>query len=129
MMRLVTTPEAPRPAGHYSQAVVHGGLVYVAGQLAIDPVTNQPVHGTLAEQVRLTIRNIEAILRASGSRLDLVVQSRVYIPDVSLWPAMNAEYAACFGGHRPARMAAPSGPLHHGLLFEMEVVAAVAEGS
>jgi 2-iminobutanoate/2-iminopropanoate deaminase len=123
----VSTPAAPRPAGHYSQAIVHGGLVFVAGQLPIDPATGRPLTGEPVEaQTEQALRNLRAILEAAGSDFDHVLRVTVYVADVSLWGRVNAAYAACFGAHRPARTVVPTGELHHGVLVEIDAIAALA---
>lgn len=124
-IRQVTTTEAPAPAGHYSQAVVYGGLVYVSGQLPIDPRTGEIQVGTIEEQTEQVLRNVGAVLRAAGSGLDRVLSMTVYVSDVELWPAVNAVYARVMGEHRPARAVVPVGKLHHGFQIEVETVAAL----
>lgn len=123
-MRKVSTPDAPAPAGHYSQAVVYGGLVFVAGQLAIDPRTGERRLGSIEEQTEQVLRNVEAILRASGSSLERVLKMTVYISDIGLWARVNEVYARVLGEHRPARAVIPTGELHHGFLIEIDAVAA-----
>ena len=78
-IRTVNTPDAPQPAGHYSQAVVYGGLVYVAGQLAVDPRTGERKLGSIEEQTERALRNVEAILVAAGSDLSRVLKMTVYV--------------------------------------------------
>ncbi len=125
--RPVTTPAAPLPAGHYSQAIVHDGLVYVAGQLPLDPQTGLPLaESSIEVQTERALRNLQAVLEAAGSRLDLVLRVTVYVADIALWGRVNAVYAAFFGEHRPARSVVPTGTLHHGLLVEVDAIAAVA---
>src|SRR5688572_15067836 len=99
-MEMILTPKAPRPAGHYSQAVVHNGLVYVAGQLAIDPATGERKTDTIEEQTEQTLRNVAAILDAAGSGLDQVLKMTVYISDIDLWGRVNEVYAKILGEHR-----------------------------
>ena len=123
----VTTNEAPLPAGHYSQAIACHGLVFVSGQLPLDPVTGKMVEGGIEEQVRQTLRNISAILSASDSDLHLVLKSTIYITDVSHWGDVNRIYAEVFKDHKPARAIIPCGPLHFGALLEMEVIASTLE--
>jgi 2-iminobutanoate/2-iminopropanoate deaminase len=126
MPRPIETPAAPLPAGHYSQAIVHGGLVYVAGQLPVDPQTRRPLADADVEtQTARALANLDAVLLAAGSRRDLVLRVTVYVADVSLWGRVNAAYAAFFGDHRPARTVVPTGPLHHGVLVEIDAVAAL----
>ena len=123
-LRSIRTDDAPAPAGHYSQAIVHGGMVYVAGQLAIDPADPARPPGTAAEQTERTLRNVEAILRAAGSGLDRVVQMTVYVTDVALWGEVNAAYARVMGEHRPARAIVPVPALRHGCVIEIQAIAA-----
>lgn len=124
-IKYTQTPNAPTPAGHYSQAVVHNGLVYVSGQLAIDPRTGEKLTGSVEEQTRRTLENVGEILRASGSDLSRVLKMTIYISDISLWSAVNAVYTEVMGDFRPARAVVPTKELHYGLLIEIEAVAAV----
>lgn len=121
----VQSPDAPIPAGHYSQAIVHNGTVYVAGQLPIRRGQDGHEVGTIEEQTRQVLANLDAILVAAGSRRDLVIRCTVYVSDLSLWGRVNAEYAAFFGEHRPVRSVVPVGPLHYGYQIELEATAAV----
>jgi 2-iminobutanoate/2-iminopropanoate deaminase len=124
-MEPVFTKEAPVPAGHYAQGIVHGGLVYVSGQLPIDPATGEKILGPVEAQARRAFGNLQAVLEAAGSRKELVLRTTVYVPDVGLWPAVNAVYAEFFGDHRPARTVVPTSALHYGFLVEVDAVAAV----
>ena len=124
-MKLVTTLGAPTARGHYSQAVVHGGLVYVAGQLPIVPGEPEAKLGAFDDQARCVIENVAAILGEAGSGLDLILKSTVYIADVAHWPAFNAIYAERLAGHKPARTVVPVSGLHYGYLVEMDVIAAL----
>ena len=124
-MRSITTPDAPKPFGHYSQAVVHAGMVYVAGMLPIDPVTGKLVEGDIAVQTERTMKNVEAVLEAAGSDLDRLVSVTIFVTDVSLWPQVNEVYARDFGDHRPARAVVPVLPLRHGAFLEIQAIAGV----
>ncbi|MDF2775033.1 MAG: RidA family protein [Geminicoccaceae bacterium] len=125
-MHSVVTPNAPAAAGHYSQGIVHNGVVYVAGQLPIDPADrNKPV-GTIEEQTERTLRNVEAILVAAGSGLDRVLQMTIYISDIELWGGVNAAYARVMGSHKPARAVVPVKELHYGYQIEIQAVAATS---
>jgi 2-iminobutanoate/2-iminopropanoate deaminase len=129
-MRTISTPTAPIARGHYSQAVVHEGLVYVAGQLPIDPARPEAKLEEFDAQARQVIANVAAILEASGSSLSDVLKATVYIADIAHWPRFNAIYAEAFGPHRPARTVVPVAGLHYGYLVEMDVIAAMtARGS
>ena len=122
----VSTLNAPTPAGHYSQAVVHNGLVYVAGQLAIDPQTGRRLTGPIEEQTEQCLKNVGEILKAAGSDLSRVLKMTVYISDIELWSAVNTVYARVMGDHRPARAVVPVKDLHYGFKIEVEVIAAVS---
>jgi 2-iminobutanoate/2-iminopropanoate deaminase len=123
----IQTPNAPSPAGHYSQAVVYNGIVYVAGQLSIDPKTGERKIGTIEEQTELALSNMSEILKAANSDLSRVLKMTVYVADINLWGAVNAVYARVMGDHRPARAVIPTGELHYGFLIEIEAVAATRD--
>ncbi len=127
-MEIILTPKAPAPAGHYSQAVVHGGLVYVAGQLAIDPTNPDRSAGTIEEQTERALGNVRAILEAAGTGLESVLQMTVYISDIALWGRVNAVYGKVMGEHRPARAIVPVNDLHHGFQIEIQAIAAARAG-
>jgi 2-iminobutanoate/2-iminopropanoate deaminase len=120
----INTPNAPQPAGHYSQAVAYNNLIFVAGQLAIDPRTGERKLGSIEEQTEQALRNVEAILKAANSDLSRVLKMTVYISDIELWGAVNSVYARVMGAHRPARAVIPTRELHHGFLIEIEAIAA-----
>lgn len=124
-MRKISTPDAPTPKGHYSQAIVHGGVVYVAGQLAIDPNDPDAEPGDVGAQTRLIFKNIAAILDAAGSSLDQLLQVTIYVTDVSAWGAVNEAFAEALGDHRPTRAIVPVGPLNRGRDVEVVAIAAV----
>ena len=126
-MKLVSTLNAPAARGHYSQAVVHDGLVYVAGQLPIVPGEPERRLATFDEQARRTIDNVIAILEEAGSAAHLILKATVYIADVERWPAFNAIYAEKLGAHRPARTVVPVAQLHYGYLVEMDAIAALRD--
>ncbi len=123
-MRTIRTDAAPIPAGHYSQAVVHGGVAYVAGLLPVEAGTNRRIFGEIEEEASQVFRNLDAILAAAGSSRDRVLRCTVYIADLELWGRFNAAYAAYFGEHRPARTVVPVSGLHYGFKVELDAIAA-----
>jgi 2-iminobutanoate/2-iminopropanoate deaminase len=125
-MRLVQTDLAPRPGGHYSQAVIHGDTVYVAGQLPIDASNPNAPPGDAAAQMRQAMGNVQAILAAAGSGLEHVLQMTIYVSDIEHWGTVNSVYTELMGDHRPARAVVPVGELHYGFLVEIQAVAALA---
>jgi len=126
-LKLVSTPTAPVAGGHYSQAVVHGGLVYVAGQLPVVPEDAERRLEDFESQAEQVISNVFAILAAAGSSPDRILKATVYVADLAHWPAFNALYARRLGAHRPARTVVPVGTLHYGYLVEMDVIAALRD--
>ena len=124
-METVRTDRAPTPAGHYSQAVVHNGIVYVAGQLPGDPDNpDAPFPSSVEAQTERVLANIQAVLEAAGSDLSQVLQMTVYVSDMDYWGPVNAAYARVMGDHRPARAIVPVKDLK-GSALEVQAVAVV----
>lgn len=124
MKKVINTPRAPRPAGPYSQGIVANGFLYVAGQVPIDPETNQIVAGGVTEQTTRVLDNVTAILEAAGVTRAAVVQARVYLRDRSKFAEMNAVYARYFTEDPPARTTIQA-VLREGFDVEIDVVAVV----
>jgi len=122
-MEYIKTSKAPAPAGHYSQGIRHNDLVFVSGQLAIDPATGEKKLGSIEEQTKQVLTNVHAILLAGGSDLSQVIKVTIFISDISYWDRVNAVYKQFFGAHKPARAIIPSRDLHHGFLIELEAIA------
>lgn len=121
-MKIIHTEEAAQPLGHYSQAIVTGNLVFVSGQIPIR-ANGELETGSVAEQTRVALKNVDRILAAAGTTKDKVVKATVFIADIAIWPEVNTEYAAYFGSHKPARSAVPTNGLPKGAAVEIEVVA------
>lgn len=124
-MRTIATASAPRAIGPYSQALVHDGLLYSAGQIALDPSTMELVDGDTAAQTEQVFANLKAVLEAAGANLTNVVKTTVYLADMADFQAMNAVYARHFGEHRPARSTVAAAALPKGARVEIDVIAAV----
>ena len=124
-MTFINTPNAPVPGGHYSQAVVHNGQLYLSGILPITPAGEKLSSATIAEQTEQILANLDAILQAAGSQRDKVLKVTVFISDISAWATVNQVYARFFGDHRPARSVVPCSPLHYGFGIELEAIAIV----
>ena len=120
----VVTSKASPAAGHYSQAVVRGGEVFVSGLLPITPDGTKLTADTFAGQTEQVLNNLEAILEASGSSLSQLLSVRVYISNIDDWQTFNAIYAKRLGSHRPARAVVPVPGLHFGFKLELEAIAA-----
>ena len=125
-MNKIQTDKAPQPKGHYSQAVAHGGLIFVSGQLAVN-AAGEPVTDSIEAQTEQCLRNVEAVLRAAGSDLSRVLKMTVYVSDESLWGAVNETYARVMGAHKPARAIIPVNKFRGDFLIEIEAIAAARE--
>jgi len=123
-MQIISTSNAPTPAGHYSQAIVHQGIVYVAGQLPVDPKNPEALPDNPEDQTRNVLENVRAILEAANSSLSNTLQMTIYVTDIGHWPAVNAAYAEIMGTHRPARAVVPIGTLKPGCILEVQAIAA-----
>ncbi len=125
MPNLLHTDKAPAAIGPYSQAVVHNGFLFTAGQIAIDPVTGQVVPGDVVAQTERVLANLEAVLAAAGCTWNDVVKTTVFLHDMSDFPAVNEAYAHALGDARPARSTVQVSALPRNVLVEIEAIAAV----
>jgi 2-iminobutanoate/2-iminopropanoate deaminase len=125
MRDAVSTPAAPAAIGPYSQAVRAGSLLFVSGQIALDPKTGAMVPGDVAAQTHQVFRNLSAILEAAGSSLDRVVRVGVYLADMNEFAAMNEVYATYFTPPAPARATIEAARLPKDARVEIDVVATI----
>jgi 2-iminobutanoate/2-iminopropanoate deaminase len=123
MREVISTPDAPKAIGPYSQAIRANGLVFVSGQVAIDPGTQQVTEGDVAVQTERVIQNVSAILHAAGSSLQMVVRSTVFLKNMSDFAAMNEVYGRHFTGAPPARSTVEAARLPKDVLVEIDVIA------
>jgi len=120
----VRTDRAPAPVGPYSQAVAHGGLVFVSGQIPLDPASGELVAGDIEAQTEQVVANLSAVLEAAGSSLDRVVKVTVFLTDLAVFPRVNAVYGRHFtGSPPPARSTIQVAGLPLGAAVEIEAVA------
>lgn len=119
----IEAPGAPKAVGPYSHSMIVGELVFCSGQIPLDPATGELVQGDIAAQTGRIIDNMAAVLAASGSALDRVVKTTVFLTDMGDFAAMNEVYAARFGDHRPARSTVAVAGLPKGARVEIECVA------
>jgi 2-iminobutanoate/2-iminopropanoate deaminase len=122
-MEKIFLPGVPAPAGHYSPGVIANGFVFVSGQLPAKPGTTEHVIGTIEEQTEQCLRNVEGVLKASGSSLDKVVQMTIYVANGDYWSNVNATYSKVMGAHKPARAVVPVKVLHFGYEIEIQAIA------
>ena len=126
--QVIATPLAPAAIGPYSQGVRTGNLIFTAGQIALDPLTQQVVAGGVAEQTTRVLENLKAILEAAGSRMENVVKSTVFLKDFNDFSAMNAIYGAYLdreGVPPPARSTVEVARLPKDVLVEIELGAEI----
>lgn len=124
-MQLIQTEFSQAKPGFYTPGMISGKTLYISGQLSRDPASGQKPAGGIGPETRQALQNLNLVLQAAGLQPADVVMCRVYLPDVSMWDAMNLEYGRFFGEHKPARMVVPCGELHYGCLVEVEAIAEV----
>jgi 2-iminobutanoate/2-iminopropanoate deaminase len=125
MPRTLHTDNAPAAIGPYSQGVIANGLLYTAGQVAIDPATGQLVAGDVVVQTERALANLTAILTAAGASWNDVVKTTVFLRDMNDFPRMNEVYARALGDSRPARSTVAVAGLPRNALVEIEAIVAV----
>lgn len=124
-MEIIATTNAAEARGHYSQAIVSNGLLFISGQL---PVSTDGTHNydkPFEEQAELMLANLDAILQAGGSKRKYLLKVTVYIADLSKWGVFNEIYAKFLGDHKPARAVVPVPELHYGYQLEIEAIAKI----
>lgn len=120
---VVYTKSAPEPIGPYSQAIRAGGLLFISGQIPIDPKTGEVVKGGIKEQTRQALENIKAILQAAGYELSDVAMAFVFLSDLSLFGQFNEVYAEYFKDKPPARVTVQAARLPRDVLVEIAAIA------
>ncbi len=123
MRDVIATKDAPHAIGPYSQAIRANGFVFVSGQVAIDPATQQVIVGDVGQQTDRVLKNLEAILKAAGSSLEKVVRSTVFLKDMGDFAAMNQVYARYFNSAPPARSTVEAARLPKDVRVEIDVIA------
>ena len=124
MREIIHTDKGPKAIGPYSQAVKTNGFLYLSGQVALDPKTNEMSTGDIRQQTERALENIKGILEAAGSNLHHVVKTTVFLKDMNDFPAMNEVYARYFTAAPPARSTVQAARLPKDALVEIEVIAA-----
>ncbi len=125
MREIVSTKTAPQAIGPYSQAIKANGFVFVSGQIAFDPATQQVIAGDVSVQTDRVLRNISAILEAAGSSLAKVVRTGVFLKNMDDFAAMNQVYTKYFSSAPPARSTVEVARLPRDVLVEIDVIALV----
>ena len=123
MHNVISTPDAPKAIGPYSQAIKANGFVFVSGQVAIDPATQQVINGDIGAQTDRALKNLAAILQASGTGLENVVRATVFLKNINDFAAMNDIYGKYFTSAPPARSTVEVARLPKDVLVEIDVIA------
>lgn len=123
MREVVSTKDAPQAIGPYSQAIKANGFIFVSGQVAIDPATQQVITGAVAAQTDRVLRNLSEILEAAGSGLGKVVRATVFLKNMREFAAMNEVYGKYFSAAPPARSTVEVARLPKDVLVEIDVIA------
>lgn len=126
MKTIVETANAPKAIGPYSQAVLHNGILYVSGQIPLDPATGELAADDIAAQTARVLENLKAILEAAGSSLDRVLKTTVYLRDMAEFPRMNEVYAKYFTANWPARATVEVARLPKDVRVEIDCIASAA---
>ncbi|KAI0325428.1 YjgF-like protein [Cubamyces sp. BRFM 1775] len=125
-LSLISTPNAPAAVGPYTQAVRVGDLLFLSGSLGLDPATGKMVEGGVEAQARQALKNMKAIIEASGSEVGKVVKTTVFLHSMDDFKAVNGVYSEFFGEHKPARSAVQVARLPLDALFEIEAIVSAA---
>ena len=125
MRDTVSTEKAPKAIGPYTQAIVHNGIAYLSGQIALDPSTNQLVEGDVTVQTERVLENLKAVLEAAGASLGSVLKTTVFLKDMADFPKMNEVYGRYFSQNQPARSTVQAAKLPRDVSVEIDAIAAV----
>jgi 2-iminobutanoate/2-iminopropanoate deaminase len=126
MKTVISTEQAPKAIGPYSQAVVHNGLAFLSGQIPLDPATGQLIEGDIAAQTERVLENLRAVLEASGSSLGQVLKTTVFLKNMGEFPKMNEVYARYFPSDAPARSTVEAARLPKDVQVEIDCIATVS---
>lgn len=125
MNKIIATDNAPKAIGPYSQAVVHNGIAYLAGQIPLDPATMQIVEGDITVQTERVFANLKAVLEEAGSGFDKVLKTTVFLLDMGEFAKMNEVYAKYFPSSAPARSTVQAARLPRDVRVEIDCIAAI----
>ncbi len=125
MRETVSTDNAPKAIGPYSQAVIYNGIAYLSGQIPLNPANNQLLEGDIAAQTERVLENLKAVLEACGASLGSVLKTTVFLKDMGDFPKMNEVYGRYFGANPPARSTVQAARLPRDVSVEIDAIAAV----
>jgi 2-iminobutanoate/2-iminopropanoate deaminase len=126
MRKIVSTEQAPKAIGPYSQAVIWNGVAYLSGQIPLDPATGQLVEGDIAAQTERVLQNLKAVLEACGASMESVLKTTVFLKDMADFPKMNEVYGRYFALNPPARSTVQAARLPRDVSVEIDAIASVS---
>ncbi|HVX24991.1 MAG TPA: RidA family protein [Parafilimonas sp.] len=126
MKQIIQTEKAPAPIGPYSQAIKAGGLLFISGQVAIDPATNEVIKGSVKDEARQVMKNIESILKDANLTFQHVVKTTIFLTDMNLFAEVNEVYGSYFDGDYPARETVAVKGLPKNVNVEISMIASVS---
>lgn len=124
--RIINTSKAPSPIGPYSQAVVAGNLIYISGQIAIDPANNELISESIAAETHQVMKNLQAILDEAGTDFDQVIKTTIFLKDMDMFATVNEVYGSYFTGNYPARETVAVKGLPKNVNVEISMIAALS---
>lgn len=122
-METISTKNALKPSGHYSQAIIHNDTIYISAQLPIHPETGEKQFGTIVEETERILKNIEIVLNKAGCNRNHIIKATVYITDMSYWNEVNEVFTSFFKSYKPARTIISVKELHFGFKVAIEAIA------
>jgi 2-iminobutanoate/2-iminopropanoate deaminase len=125
MLTTISTEKAPKAIGPYSQAIVANGMVFVSGQIPLDPASHELIGGTIADQTHRVLDNIRKILETANTSMDNVVKTTVYLKDMADFEQMNRVYGEYFMDHKPARATVQVSRLPRDVSIEIDAIAVI----
>ncbi|MDX8403390.1 MAG: Rid family detoxifying hydrolase [Mariprofundaceae bacterium] len=126
-IQTIHSDQAPKAVGPYSQAMLHAGMLYTSGQIALDPVTGALVAEGVEEQIEQVMKNLSAVLKAAGAVTSDIIKVNIYLTDMGDFPLVNTLYADWLSGHQPARATVAVAALPLGAKVEMDLIAISSE--
>lgn len=124
-MQIITSSKAPAPIGPYNQAVIHNGILYMSGQIAIDPATGHLVHDNIQTETHQVMRNLQAVLEAAGTNFNNAIKTTIFLSDMGHFTEVNEVYGGFFDGHYPARETVAVKGLPKGVNVEISMLVAI----
>lgn len=122
-MKIINTDKAPQAIGPYSQAIVKDNILFASGQIPLDPITQQIVEGSIEDQTKQILKNINEIITAANFSINDIIKTTIFLTDLNNFGAVNKIYGDFFNGHKPARSTVEVSKLPKNVQIEIEIIA------